>query len=81
MLSGLNLAFVSESLDFAPALDVKIDAAPFQKFDPLSQTRYFLAPALDVKIDAAYRRHLLRSLSDVERSKSSVIYRFQNRVP
>ena len=42
MLSGLNLAFVSESLDFAPALDVKIDAAPFQKFDPLSQTRYFV---------------------------------------
>ena len=46
MLSGLNLAFVSESLAFAPALDVKIDAA--------------------------YQRHLLRRLSDVERSKSSV---------
>ena len=41
MLSGLNLAFVSKSLAFAPALDVKIDAAYF-------------APALDVKIDAAY---------------------------
>ena len=41
-LSSLNLASVSQSIAFALALDVKIDAAPFQKFDPLSQTRYFV---------------------------------------
>ena len=44
-LNLLNLASVSQSLAFALALDVKIDAAPFQKFDPLSQTRYFVQMA------------------------------------
>ena len=33
---------ISRHPALAPALAVKIDAAPFQKFDPLSQTSYLL---------------------------------------
>ena len=39
---GQVTSCISRHPALAPALAVKIDAAPFQKFDPLSQTSYLL---------------------------------------